>query len=91
MTISILLKVAFVMTALIIFGRSSGEHSFFSASLGWSIADELFMESLVEKNIFNTLKVRASYGQVGLDNWGDENNPFHIGRFEYLTSYSLKQ
>ncbi|WFE87038.1 SusC/RagA family TonB-linked outer membrane protein [Parabacteroides chongii] len=63
--------------------------TFFSASLGWSIADEAFMESLVEKNIFNQLKLRASYGQVGLDNWGDENNPFHIGRFEYLTSYSL--
>ena len=63
--------------------------TFFSASLGWSVADEAFMESLVEKNIFNQLKVRASYGQVGLDNWGDENDPFHIGRFEYLTSYSL--
>lgn len=63
--------------------------TFFSASLGWSIADEAFMESLVEKNIFNQLKVRASYGQVGLDNWGDEDNPFHIGRFEYLTSYGL--
>lgn len=63
--------------------------TFFSTSLGWSIADEVFMQSLVEKNIFNTLKIRASYGQVGLDNWGDEDNPFHIGRFEYLTSYSL--
>lgn len=63
--------------------------TFFSASLGWSVADEAFMESLVEKNIFNQLKVRASYGQVGLDNWGDEDDPFHIGRFEYLTSYEL--
>lgn len=63
--------------------------TFFSASLGWSVADEDFMQSLVEKNIFNTLKVRASYGQVGLDNWGDEDNPYHIGRFEYLTSYTL--
>lgn len=63
--------------------------TFYSASVGWSIADEAFMEKLVEKNIFNTLKIRASYGQVGLDNWGDENNPFHIGRFEYLPSYSI--
>lgn len=60
--------------------------AFYSASLGWSIADEAFMRSLVEKNIFNQLKVRASYGQVGLDNWG---SPFGIGRFEYLTSYNL--
>lgn len=63
--------------------------TFYSASVGWSVADEAFMETLVEKNIFNQLKLRASYGQVGLDNWGDENDPFHIGRFEYLTSYSL--
>ena len=63
--------------------------TFFSASVGWSIADEAFMAPLVEKNIFNQLKLRASYGQVGLDNWGDENNVYHIGRFEYLTSYSL--
>lgn len=63
--------------------------TFFSASVGWSVADEAFMETLVEKDIFNQLKFRASYGQVGLDNWGDENNVYHIGRFEYLTSYSL--
>lgn len=63
--------------------------TFYSASVGWSVADEAFMETLVEKNILNQLKLRASYGQVGLDNWGDESNPFHIGRFEYLTSYSL--
>ena len=63
--------------------------TFYSASIGWSVADEVFMKPLVEKNIFNQLKLRASYGQVGLDNWGDEDNVYHIGRFEYLTSYSL--
>lgn len=60
--------------------------TFYSASAAWSIADEYFMENLVEKNIFNQLKVRVSYGQVGLDNWG---SPFDIGRFEYLSSYNL--
>lgn len=39
------------------------------------------MKSLVEKNIFNSLKLRASYGQTGLDS--------SAGRFAYLTSYSL--
>ena len=63
--------------------------TFYSASVGWSIADEVFFQDLVEKNIFNTMKLRASYGQVGLDNWGDENDPFHIGRFEYISSYTL--
>lgn len=59
--------------------------TFYSGSVGWSIADEAFMQPLVEKNIFNTLKVRASYGQTGLDNWGD---PFSIGRFAYMSSYN---
>lgn len=63
--------------------------TFFSGSLGWSVTDEAFMERLVEKNILNSLKARMSYGQVGLDNWGDSNNPFHIGRFSYLQSYNL--
>ena len=61
--------------------------TFYSGSIGWSIADENFMRTLVDKNIFNTLKFRASYGQVGLDNWPDD--PFKIGRFEYLKSYNL--
>lgn len=63
--------------------------AFYSGSAGWSIADEAFMEDLVEKDIFNQLKLRASYGQVGLDNWGDENDIFHIGRFEYMSTYNL--
>lgn len=63
--------------------------TFYSGSLGWSLADEAFMETIREKNIFNMLKIRASYGEVGLDNWGDDDDPFHIGRFAYLPSYGL--
>lgn len=59
--------------------------TFFSGSLGWSVADEAFFEPLKERNIFNTFKLRGSYGEVGLDNWGD---PYAIGRFAYLSSYS---
>ena len=55
--------------------------AFFSGALGWVITEEKFMKSLVEKNIFNSLKLRASYGQTGLDS--------SAGRFAYLTSYSL--
>ena len=61
--------------------------TFYSASLGWSIADEAFFESIRERNIFNTLKVRGSFGQVGLDNWGNSGDTYHIERFEYLPSY----
>lgn len=63
--------------------------TFYSGSVGWSIIDEAFMETLVEKDILSQLKLRASYGQVGLDNWGRQDDPFHIKRFEYLSSYQL--
>lgn len=59
--------------------------AFYAASLGWSVIDEIFMESIREKNIFNSLKLRASYGEVGLDNW--ENDPYKVSRFAYLASY----
>lgn len=62
--------------------------TFYSASAGWTVSDEAFMETLRERQILNLLKLRASYGQVGLDNWGDGSNPYHLGRFEYLNSYS---
>lgn len=61
--------------------------TFFSTSLGWAVSDEAFMSSLRERHIIDLLKIRASYGQVGLDNWGDSGNPYYLGRFEYLPSY----
>lgn len=53
--------------------------NFYSGSLGWRITQEKFMEDIVERNIFNNLKLRASYGETGLDS--------SAGRFQYLTSY----
>jgi TonB-linked SusC/RagA family outer membrane protein len=61
---------------------------FFSGSLGWSVADEEFFKPLVEKDIFNTFKLRASYGEVGLDNW---SSPYNIDRFAYMSSYSFHE
>lgn len=63
--------------------------TFYSGSLGWSIGDEAFMESLREKDVFNMLKIRGSYGQVGLDNWGQQGDPFYLSRFAYLPSYNF--
>lgn len=54
--------------------------AFFSGSLGWVVTSEEFMQSLVERNILNSLKLRASYGETGLDS--------SAGRFEYMTSYA---
>lgn len=55
--------------------------AFFSGSLGWVVTEEKFMQTLVEKNILNSLKLRASYGETGLDS--------DAGRFQYLTSYNF--
>lgn len=55
--------------------------TFFSWSAGWRITQEKFMQSLVERNIINNLKLRASYGETGLDS--------SAGEFAYLTSYEL--
>lgn len=55
--------------------------AFFSGSVGWALTEEKFMKPLVDKNILNSFKIRASYGETGLDNGA--------GRFAYLTSYSL--
>ncbi len=55
--------------------------AFYSGALGWVVTEEKFMKSIVDKNIFNSLKIRASYGQTGLDS--------SAGRYAYLTSYSL--
>lgn len=40
------------------------------------------MQSLVEKNILNTLKLRASYGETGLDE--------DAGRFQCMTTLFLR-
>lgn len=55
--------------------------AFFSGSVGWVVSEEAFMQSLVERNILNSLKIRASYGETGIDS--------SAGRFAYLTSYNL--
>lgn len=59
--------------------------TFYSGSLGWIVSDEAFFASLKDNNIIDQLKLRASYGQVGIDNW---SSPFEIGRYAYLSSYS---
>ena len=55
--------------------------TFYSGSLAWRVSQEEFFQPLIERNIFNNFKLRASYGETGLDS--------SAGRFGYLTSYSL--
>ncbi len=48
-----------------------------SAAVGWMISNEKFMQNLT---FVNTLKLRASYGQVGNDNVN--------GRWLYMTTWT---
>jgi TonB-linked SusC/RagA family outer membrane protein len=62
------------------FGANKRWANFYSASAGWNIAKEKFMEDLD----FSNLKLRASYGTVGSDAIGDYlYAPSLTGGFEY--------
>ena len=52
--------------------------TFWGASAGWVLSEESWMKKL---DFVNLLKLRASYGETGLDS--------SAGRFGYLTSYTL--
>ncbi len=60
--------------------------TFWSGSAGWVLSEENFMKDLKDKNILNFLKLRGSYGIVGLD--GSDAN---ISRFQYLSGYSITE
>lgn len=62
------------------FGANKKWASFGSVGASWIITDEPFMEGLVEKGIFDDLKLRASYGSSG--------NQAGIGNFESRELYS---
>ncbi|MCM1111232.1 MAG: TonB-dependent receptor [Clostridium sp.] len=55
--------------------------TFFSGSLGWSVSEENFWKESAINGWFNNLKIRGSYGQIGLDS---------VSRYAYLTSYGLE-
>lgn len=39
-----------------------------SVSGGWAISEEKFFEGIKDKNVLNYLKIRGSYGQIGVNN-----------------------
>lgn len=53
--------------------------TFYSGSIGWTVSEEKFWD--FARDYVNQFKLRASYGEIGLDSG--------IGRYAYLTSYSL--
>jgi len=56
-----------------------------SASVGWRISEESFWKEWKVSDIFNDLKIRASYGLVGDDDLGSA-----YAAFDYLSGYTYK-
>ena len=61
--------------------------TFFSGSVGWMVSEEDFWETLRDRHIFDTFKLRASYGEIGLDGSTDGR----LGRYEYVPSYNYSE
>jgi TonB-linked SusC/RagA family outer membrane protein len=57
--------------------------TFFAGAIGYVVSEESFFQPLKDAKILNFLKLRANYGQVGLDSG--------VSRFSYLTSYGLTE
>ena len=68
------------------FAKAQGDAVFPSGSVGWLISAEDGFDS----NIFDTLKVRASYGEMGNQNIGGSNLDVNISYInEYLSWYNF--
>lgn len=60
---------------------------FFSGSAAWMISEENFWKPLKDRHIFDSFKLRASYGEIGLDGSTDGR----LGRYEYMPSYNYSE
>ncbi|MBB2949566.1 TonB-dependent receptor [Sphingobacterium sp. JUb56] len=63
------------------FGKDSRWGFFPSVSGGWTISDEKFFSNIKKGNLLNYLKLRASYGEIGL------NDVTHAD-YAYLPTYN---
>lgn len=66
-----------------LFPKGSRWGNFYAGSMAWAVSEESFFQPLKERNILNFFKLRASYGETGLDSG--------VGSFSYLTSYGLTE
>lgn len=57
--------------------------TFFSGSLGWNLSEEKFWKESQMSTVWNYFKIRSSLGEIGQDSG--------VGRYAYLSSYSLSQ
>lgn len=67
---------------------SENRFAFFnSGAIGWMISEEPFMKFLKDKRILDMLKIRASYGEIGNDEIGDEWDATR--RWLYMTQWQM--
>nr|WKN35434.1 TonB-dependent receptor [Tunicatimonas sp. TK19036] len=64
------------------FGDGNRWGLFPSVSAGWNISNESFMADVVENDVISTIKLRASWGQLGNQN---------IGLNRFRSTYNLNQ
>ncbi len=64
------------------FGDGNRYGYFPSVSAGWSISNESFMESFMDRSALSDLKLRASWGQLGNQN---------IGLHKFRSTYNLNR
>jgi TonB-linked SusC/RagA family outer membrane protein len=60
-----------------------------SASVGWRISNEPFYEGTALAEVLTELKIRASHGQTGSDDFNGKAPGDGIGDFRYLTGYNF--
>lgn len=70
------------------FARDSRWGFFPSAAVSWVISEEKFMSGLKASNIVNFLKIRTSYGKVGLEKGLDRDDIESELRFGYIPVYN---
>ncbi|MFA6087697.1 SusC/RagA family TonB-linked outer membrane protein [Mucilaginibacter sp.] len=70
------------------FGTDNKYGYFPSVSAGWIISDESFMENL---KVIDLLKIRASYGVTGNNNFGNFTAIPSLGKYNYLVNGTLVQ
>lgn len=64
------------------FPRGKRWGTFYAGSLAWVLSEESFWKPLKDHHILDQFKIRASYGEIGLDD---------IDRYSYLQSYDLNE
>ena len=59
-----------------------------SISLGWAISEESFFKKVKDLGVFDYLKMRGSYGQIGINIKDNDDNEKDHWDYAYLSTYN---